>query len=406
MKNKMSAAKSIPYNTVSLKRDGERPHANRVQSAHQPLKLVPPLKDAPHSRVPTGQRKAVALTRDRVPLPSPPSLASYAYHGPLGKIVRAIDPHSEAEPMAVLLQSLVSFGNIVGRGPSLQVQADYLHTNLNGVLVGPTAAGRKGTSWGWVKRIFSEIDPPWVANNIQKDLYTAEGLINAVRDPAAPTTKEDSRHHDPGIQDKRLQAVLGEFVAALKRANLPGNTLSATIRSAADGDVLQILTKNTPLKATDAHISVIGHITMYDLPNSLHTELYNGFANRFLWVWATRSKSLPNDPGPDIGQLGQLIQMVTEAVVFSKSVGEMKKSDKAARLWARIYHGFYDDRDELPPKIEALTARGLPHMLRMAMIYALLDKSEVIKVVHVKAARAVWRYVEDSIKYIFGSSDR
>ena len=43
------------------------------------------------------------------------------------------------------------------------------------------------------------------------------------------------------------------------------------------------MAKNTPAKATDAHISIVGHITEQELHRALaEVEGFNGFANRFL----------------------------------------------------------------------------------------------------------------------------
>ena len=44
-----------------------------------------------------------------------------------------------------------------------------------------------------------------------------------------------------------------------------GNTLSVVIREAWDTGGLHTLTKNDPITATDAHISIIGHITIEEL---------------------------------------------------------------------------------------------------------------------------------------------
>ena len=41
-------------------------------------------------------------------------------------------------------------------------------------------------------------------------------------------------------------------------------------------------------------------------------------------------------------------------------------------------------------------------MLRLSMIYALLDRSETIQVEHLQAAHAIWRYAEASARRIFG----
>ena len=73
-----------------------------------------------------------------------------------------------------------------------------------------------------------------------------------------------------------------------------GNTLSSLIRDAWDKGDLRTLTRNCPLKATAAHISIVGHITQAELSRYLTaTDAVNGFANRFLWIAVRRSKLLP-----------------------------------------------------------------------------------------------------------------
>jgi hypothetical protein len=46
-----------------------------------------------------------------------PTMDRAAYHGIIGKIVKGIAPHTEADPNAILVQLLVQFGNVIGRGP-------------------------------------------------------------------------------------------------------------------------------------------------------------------------------------------------------------------------------------------------------------------------------------------------
>jgi hypothetical protein len=98
---------------------------------------------------------------------------------------------------------------------------------------------------------------------------------------------------DEGVHDKRLMVYAPEFAAVLKVAGRDGNTLSATIRQAWDTGILRIMTKNNPAVATEAHISIVGHITKAELLRHLDaTEKANGLANRFLWVCVKRSKLL------------------------------------------------------------------------------------------------------------------
>jgi hypothetical protein len=44
-----------------------------------------------------------------------------ALHGLPGEVVRTLEPHSEADPIALLAHFLVMFGNAVGRGPHVRV---------------------------------------------------------------------------------------------------------------------------------------------------------------------------------------------------------------------------------------------------------------------------------------------
>src|SRR5215472_15610619 len=88
-----------------------------------------------------------------------PVMEASAYHGLAGDIVRAISPHSEADPAALLIQLLASAGNAVGRGPYYQVEGDRHGPNIYAVLVGETAKGRKGTSGGRIRQIMEVAAP-------------------------------------------------------------------------------------------------------------------------------------------------------------------------------------------------------------------------------------------------------
>ena len=112
---------------------------------------------------------------------------------------------------------------------------------------------------------------------------------------------------DPGVTDKRLLVIESEFANVLKQIERQGNTLSVVGRQAWDGTTLGIMTKNSPAKATDPHISIIGHITTEELKRCLSTtESANGFGNRFLWVAVKRSKLLPEGGRPDPSTMGRL----------------------------------------------------------------------------------------------------
>jgi hypothetical protein len=122
----------------------------------------------------------------------PEAPSETVYHGPLGELVQLIDPHSEADPLAILMQLLVAFGNAIGRTPYLQVEADRHFTNLYAVLVGDTSKARKGTSWGQARRVITEIDPVW-EDRIMGGLSSGEGLIAQVSQRETSEVSEQRR---------------------------------------------------------------------------------------------------------------------------------------------------------------------------------------------------------------------
>ena len=120
--------------------------------------------------------------------PDPPH--ADAFHGLAGEIVNAIAPHTEADPVALLVQLLVFFGNAIGHGPHFTVEADRHGFNLFVVLVGATSKGRKGTALGHIRRLFEHCDPDWVGRCLVSGLSSGEGLIWAVRDGDEPHDSE------------------------------------------------------------------------------------------------------------------------------------------------------------------------------------------------------------------------
>lgn len=76
-----------------------------------------------------------------------PVLDPAALYGLPGDFVRAIEPHTEADPVALLLQYLAAAGNAIGRGPYYRVEGDRHGTNINLVLVGETAKGRSDLAY-------------------------------------------------------------------------------------------------------------------------------------------------------------------------------------------------------------------------------------------------------------------
>ena len=140
------------------------------------------VREAWNSAVRRLPEMAGLLSGDQPPADHWPTLAPEALYGLAGDMVHAIEPHIEADPAALLLNSLTAFGNIVGDEPHFRVEHTRHPLRLFVGLVGETAKARKGTSWSTPRHLFSCIDEGWAKECVTGGLSSGEGLIYAVRD--------------------------------------------------------------------------------------------------------------------------------------------------------------------------------------------------------------------------------
>ena len=384
---------------------------NLVTSNYDPARAevpsTPPRATPPPAR-PTGPAPAAEAVAPRgnaevtslaAVAPEWPTLNPAALYGLPGQIVRTIAPHSEADPVAILLHTLVSLGALIGAGPHARVEHDAHPARLNVVCVGKTGKGRKGLSWSTPRAVVRAVDP---ALAIASGLSTGEGLIYHVRDPHEQADPETGERvvHDPGVADKRLLIMETEFATVLGRMSRDGNTLSAILRDAWDHGTLRTLVKNAPLTATGAHVAVMGHITHEELVRLLtDVSMANGFGNRFLWACVKRSQFLPDGAGLDDAALAPLIAAVAAVQAGLGTGGRLTRDAEAAAIWHDGYAELSRERDGL---VGALLGRAEAQVLRLSVLYAVLDRAPSIRPAHLEAALAVWAYCEQSVLYLFG----
>ena len=344
---------------------------------------------------------------ERLLSPPWPVLDPAAYHGVLGQIVRDIEPYSEADPTGILLQLLMMFGSTIGRRPFYAVEGTTHHCNLYSVLVGRTAQSRKGTSWGRALQVFNTIKehPP-----IKGGLSSGEGLVDAVHDDIMkwiPETKKRAGHfivEKPAVADKRLYVSESEFGRVLVVMDREGNSLSQFLREAWETGNMGSMTKNNPVTATGAHISLCGQITRDELFARLkEVDIYNGLYNRFLWWCVRRSKTLPRGGESDIYKITSCLDDLKEVILWARGTGQLHRSEEAEEFWDKTYREL---TRELSGVYGAMTSRAEAQVLRLSMIYALADHSVEISADHLKAALAVWNYARDSVRYLFSKDSR
>ncbi|MGH9092459.1 MAG: DUF3987 domain-containing protein [Acidimicrobiales bacterium] len=227
-------------------------------------------------------------------------------------------------------------------------------------------------------------------------MSSGEGLVWALRD------RGDGHAGDDSASDKRLLVVESEFASVLKQISREANTLSPLVRAAWDGKPLQVLTKNSPVRASGGHVSIVGHITAEELVRLLgSTEAANGFLNRFVIICVRRSKLLPEGGAIEEVDWQPLLDRLVAATEAGRRAGRLSFDEQARRAWWEAYPVLCE---EVPGLLGAITARAEAHVVRLSLLYALLDQAGRIGRRHLDAALALWCYAAASARYVFGES--
>lgn len=329
-----------------------------------------------------------------------PVLGAEAMQGRAGDIVRLLEPHTEADPAALLVQLLAHFGCLL-KEPHVRAGNAKHPARIWPLVVGKTSGGAKGTSLAAITAIMRATAITFDAN-VVGGLSSGEGLIELVADAVGEPDSKDFRDE---VIDKRLLVLESEYNSVLVRSRREGNTLGPILRQAWDGGTLSTLNrKQSSLRATDPHISVVGHITPREFRNSLRdAEMAGGSINRLLICLSKRSKLLPDGGNIPLDVLGRCAAIVEDSFAAAAGVQEVMRSESARELWISKYPSL---TKELPDGWRAdATSRAVPYVLRLSLAYALIDGHKEIGEQHLRAALALWSYSSASSTWLFADAN-
>lgn len=340
-----------------------------------------------------------ALRKPKKDAARPEGMRDEAFHGLAGKIVRLLEPYLEVDRAAILANVLACTGVLFERNAYAKVAADFHYPIDYFLIVGDTAKARKGTTTNSVLELAERVSPAF-KSRVLYSLSTGEGLINAV------TRDSDEKKE---IAEPKYPAAfvnLGELAGLLAVMARDNNTLSSVVRDAWDGKPLQVNTRHLRLCVENVSLGIIANVTRSDLVKVNPVDIGNGFINRFIFIWSERGRLLPE--GANIDALFRseawllVLKELHAAIAASAGIGGVARDSETDELWKAMYYDFNKGGDSI---VDKLIARNDAHTLRLSLLYALLDKSTVIKPCHLEAARAVWDYSEQSLKYIFSAPD-
>lgn len=384
---------------------------------------------------PDGEHDELEDSDDHL-LENLPTLPEAALYGVLRSIVDAATERSEATRTGVAAAVLANFAARFGGALGIDIGDDRRTLNLFMLVVGPTGVGRKGTSAALARILFDELDKrlawgwtdPDIADVLSlhpvPPLHTVtgvssgQGLIEAVRDDGH--YKDRGREHFvAGREDKRLLVDLSEFSSVLRMFQQEGNILSQVLRDAYDGRPLEALSRTNPLKATGAHVCVLGHITMHEFrrlttEDRRSSEATNGLLNRFLICFSVRDKLEPNpQPVPDDvrARLVSTLQDNVQALFGtrpadhrSRRVVVMRLTEGARALWNDEYRRLAEMQFD-SPIVAAVLSRRDAHVLVLSALLAALNGEHAVGVEALRAGIAWVHYMATTTTRVFVAYD-
>lgn len=374
---------------------GARQAPDRKNQATAPKQKTLPVLDD-DAGAPDNHRNA--------PRPDPACL-----YGLIGDVAHAGGDTTEANPYAIAANMIAFMSCAVGRGPYMPVGNTWHHARQFLLHIGRSGRGRKGDAVALIRRIaraLKALNQDATPQIHHGGLSSREGLVYLIHDGY-----NEGKNEVPPILDKRLLVIESEFANVLHQSKREGNTLSPALRDCWDGVSMKPATKTSRLWATDPHISLIGAVTPSELLGLMASrELTNGFANRFMMFWAERTKMIAFPKATPQDVVDALAQRVLEVLEFCNAARwaehdrmRVELSPDASKRYEQLYYGELND-NTAGERITALIERRAPMLLRLAMLFALCDKTTTVEVHHVNAALAWVRYSVESVKFIFASA--
>lgn len=330
-------------------------------------------------------------------------------YGLVGEVACAGSEGTETNPYAIAANFIAYLSCAIGRGVYLPIGNTWHHTRIFCLHIGRSGRGRKGDAVQLVLRIdqaLRELDNRFAPQIHRGGLSSREGLVALMHDGY-----RQGKQEIPAVDDKRLWVVESEFANVLHQGRREGNTLSAALRDCWDGISLKPATKSNRMYASHPHVCLSGAISPSELTEMMAArELTNGFANRFLMIWAERSQILPFPKATPQTTVDALACRVLEILRFTgadqvdqRDHLRMELSAQAQWRYAQLYRTELNE-DQGSEVVDSMLERRAPMLLRLAMLFALTDLQTRVDVPHIDAAMGWMQYSTASVRYVFVSA--
>jgi hypothetical protein len=357
----------------------------------------------------------------------PKAMEAPAYRGIAGEVVKRICHESEICPPAALAHFLSIYGNMLGRGLHKK-QAGFHTAMLWPCVVGNTGLARKGVTMRALKLLAYELDANYTHRKFQTGLQTPEALIREIADELRlhnAKGKEYIAIHE--VLDKRLIVEEQEMTRIFALMQRPGNQWSEVIRKLYDAPTsIDAKALSNRMTAGYPFVTIIGHITREGLKAKLPSEsAFDGLVNRFTFVAAYRQGSVPEPVDVDwqadgnavvvsylkgtldhfrVQADGCLIDGDPDPDSTTLKEWHFEYTPEGREMWRSLYRDLDKQLESTSGINAAIISRSHPTIMRLALIYAALDRKTEIAAEHLESAKAFWDYSARSALWTFGDN--
>lgn len=293
--------------------------------------------------------------RERDPDPIP----GESFIGPLGRIVKAWSPHTEADD-AVLMTTLVNaVGALVGVNPFIPHPIKGFPQTFN-IIVGRPHSG-KGTAWDLVREEFLK---PLLAllheeyryyNMVTTSINSGEGIIHRY-------AQEDAEPVQLWVLEEAKQ-----FFVAMARQD---STVDVVTRQLFDRVPLAINTKN-PLRADNAAGSMLMHVTPAELLKMSHSLHAGGGIFRRISFQKSLKKEGIRSTLISPREIDLQLQDVADCIRAARVTQRLWFTPEGEEKWNAIREEFTTERETF---MSNATASAPTRIARWAVVFALMDR--------------------------------
>jgi hypothetical protein len=318
------------------------------------------------------------------------ALPDAALTGAVGEWVLAASPHTEADPAALLISTLVACGVVAGRGPHLWAGDARQSASLLAVVVADTPKANRGLSWSVTRRLLEVVDPEVARRQVRTGLGDGRPLLDTLHSAALP-----DRHHRGERPSDPTRVLVHDpsFTRTLTLAGRPSSEVPLLVRAAWDGQPIELARGRH--RVEQHHIGIVAHATADQVAEHLSlSDPSVSFVNRFVFVVARRQPPLIDEGNIPASVVAIHGARLRENLRVAADFGPLERSAAAEERWRGAYPELVgDDPGGL---LGIMVARAARHTMRFALIHAASEASTRIELRHLEAALGLWAYCRAS----------